>query len=243
MLRVAAGCLAIITVSLVAWAEDNGPLPVTPAPKIRQKLPQTAAYRPTFINAKGEQEQGGTAFVVKANDKLYALTAAHLNDKKEWASLKGASLHTMDDDKLAIKFKKKTVYLGRPFNEPPELKFGKEMVPDVREDFAIWELPEDSKPTVLELAEKDPRVNQWVWVVGQQEGKKLLFYRAKITMVGAGMVSYEQFDKFNPMGFSGGPVVDDQGKVVATMLGNEGKTISFGASVSTIRMRLDGLKK
>lgn len=241
MSRFAANIVFVLAIVPFVAADDTA-LPVTPAPKIRQKLPQTAAYRPAFVT-KGEEEQGGTAFIVKANEKLYALTAAHLNDKKEWSSLKGSALHTMDDDKLAVKLNPKPLYVGRPFNEPPELKLGDKMVADVREDFAIWEVPGTAKVTVLDLAEKDPRVNQWVWVVGQQAGKRLLFYRAKVTTVGAGMVAYEPFDKFNPVGFSGGPVVDDQGKVVATMLGNEGKTISFGASVSTIRTRLEGLKK
>jgi hypothetical protein len=224
-------------------AEDEGPLPVTPAPKIRQKLPKTAAYRPTFITGKGEDVRGGTGFFVKASNKVYALTAAHIHEPAEWGTLKSSSFVTMDE-KVTVKLTPKPAFLGKAFDTLPERKIKGEGVFDGTQDFAIWELPADAKVTVLRLADKEPRQNQWVWVVGQTGTKPLLFYRAKVLKVLGGVFMYQQYDRFDPIGFSGGPVVDAEGRVVGTMLGSDATQRNcFGPTVTAIRARLEALAK
>jgi hypothetical protein len=235
--------VVVACLGLSFGADDEGPLPVTPAPRIRQKLPKTAAYRPTFVTGMGEDVRGGTGFVVKASNKLYALTAAHIHDPAEWGKLKSSSFVTMDE-RNTIKLTPKPAFLGKAFDALPERKVNGEGVFDGTQDFAIWELPADAKVTVLQLAAKEPRQNQWVWVVGQTGTKPLLFYRAKVLKVLGGAFMYQQFDRFDANGFSGAPVVDAEGKVVGTMLGSDAsKRTCFGPTVAAIRARVEELAK
>src|SRR5439155_11653133 len=91
-------------------------------PTVRLKLPQTAAYRPSFKNADGKDEEAGTAFVVQAaSGKKVALTAAHIMEPKEWASLKGVSLLTMSGEKV-VDLPVKPTYLGKGFDQLPPLR-------------------------------------------------------------------------------------------------------------------------
>lgn len=107
------------------------------------------------------------------------------------------------------------------------------------EDFAIWPLPEGAKVTVLELAVDEPKAGDWVWIVGQQGEQPLKFYRARVTQVVSGTMVMTQFDRFDPTGFSGGPVVNAEGKVVGTMLAAENPgNVRQGATVAHIRERL-----
>jgi hypothetical protein len=214
-------------------------LPLTPAPTTRQKLPPTAAYRPTFTYKDGKEETAGTVFVVQApSGKKLAITAAHVLEPKEWAAVRSTTLATMAGKKV-IELPGKPAYVGRAFDQLPELKKGPSPIFNTSEDFAIWILPDGASVTVLELADHEPRVNEWVWIAGQQPGRPLLFYRARVTQVLSGTVSMEQFDKFNPTGFSGGPVLTAEGKVIGTMLaGAPNGNMRQGATLANIRLRI-----
>jgi len=80
----------------------------------------------------------------------------------------------------------------------------------------------------LELADHEPRVNEWVWVRGK--------YRAKVVRVKYGTFIMQQHDRFEPMGMSGGPIFDASGKVIGNIGTKEpdGDLIG-GATVGTIR--------
>jgi hypothetical protein len=211
-------------------------------PTVRLKLPQTAAYRPTFQYTDGKEESAGTAFVIKSPaGKKLAVTAAHILEPKEWAALRTTSLATMAGKKV-VELPGKPAYVGRAFDQLPELRKGAMPILNTSEDFAIWVLPDAAEVTVLELAEQEPKANDWVWVVGQQPGKQLLFYRSKVTQVLGGTMVFDQFDRFNPQGFSGGPVVNAEGKVVGTMLAGAARgNTRQGATVGNIRQRIKEL--
>lgn len=216
-------------------------LPAPPPPTIRLKLPQTAAYRPTFKYADGKEESAGTAFVVQApSGKKVALTAAHVLDPKEWAALRSVTLSTMAGQK-ALDLSGKPAYVGRAFDQLPALRKGAIPIVNTSEDFAIWILPNAANLTVLELADHEPKVNEWVWIAGQPSGKPLLFYRAKVTEIRQGTMLMEQFDRFDPVGFSGGPVLTAEGKVIGTMLAGDQRNMRQGATVGNIRQRIKGL--
>jgi hypothetical protein len=214
-------------------------LPATPPPTARLKLTQTAAYRPTFKYTDGKEESAGTAFVIKSPaGKKLALTAAHVLEPKEWAALSSTTLSTMAGKKV-VEVAGKPAYVGRAFDQLPELRKGAVPILNTSEDFAIWVLPDTADVTVLELADHEPKVNEWVWVVGQQPGKQLLFYRSKVTQVLNGTMLFDQFDRFDPTGFSGGPVVTAEGKVIGTMLaGAQRGNMRQGATVGNIRKRI-----
>jgi hypothetical protein len=216
-------------------------LPATPAPTSRQKLPATAAYRPTFKSAGGKEESAGTAFVIKApSGKKLAVTAAHVLDPKEWAALQSVTLTTMAGKKV-IDLAGKPAYVGRGFDELPELRKGPVPIFNTSEDFALWVAPDGAEVTVLELADHEPKVNEWVWIAGQQPGKPLLFYRSKVTQVLGGTMIMEQHDRFNPQGFSGAPVLTADGKVIGTMLAGDPKgNMRQGATLANIRTRIEG---
>jgi hypothetical protein len=223
----------------VAKETTGDKLPATPPPTIKLKLPQTAAYRPTFKYADGKEDTGGTVFVVKApSGKKVAVTAAHVLEPKEWAMLRSTKLSTMAGKKV-LDLAGKPAYVGRAFDELPPLRKSPVSIYNTSEDFALWVLPDAAELTVLELADREPKVNEWVWIAGQQQGRPLLFYRSKVTDVLNGTMVMEQHDRFNPVGFSGGPVVTAEGKVIGTMLAGDPKgNMRQGATVGNLRKRL-----
>lgn len=232
---------ACLSASLVAAGcggkNDGAILPETPPPTAVAKLPGLAAYRPGLV-VGGTTSDAGTAFVIKApSGRLLALTAAHLLDPGEWATLSSAHLSTMDGGQRVVSFPGKPAFVGRSFDEPDLIEVGTFPIFDTSEDFAVWALPRDAEVPPLELG-TDPQVNQWVWVVGQEAGKPLGFYRAKVTRVRDGSYVAKQHDEFEVMGFSGGPVLDVTGKLVGTTLAAESKGGRVqGATVGTIRQR------
>ena len=214
-------------------------LPSTPppSPKAFRASPRNA-YRPTFVFADGKKASAGTAFIVKApSGKKLAMTAAHVLDPKEWAAVKSVLLSTMQDNPVA-KLVGKPFYVGKGFDELPMLDRSAGIF-DTSEDFAIWNLPEKAALEVLELAEGEPKVNEWVWIIGQEPGNPLLAYRCKVTVVKGGSFLLEATDRHAPRGFSGGPIVNGEGKVVGTMLaGDPAGTSRQGATVGNIRKRI-----
>jgi hypothetical protein len=110
------------------------------------------------------------------------------------------------------------------------------------QDFAIWVLPDTAEVAVLELADHEPKVNEWVWIAGQQPGKPLLFYRSKVTQVLDGTLVMNQYDRFDPQGFSGAPVLTAESKVIGTMLAGDPKgNMRQGATVGNIQQRIKDL--
>jgi hypothetical protein len=219
-------------------SNDGDALPETPPPEGKPAVPADPAFRPGFVFG-GKSASAGTAFVVKApSGKLLALTAAHVLDKPEWAALQSASLSTMSGTRV-VDLPGRPAYVGRSFDELPPVEGGSFPLFDTSEDFVVWVLPGGAAVTPLELADHEPRVNEWVWVVGQESGKPLQFLRAKVTRVKGGTFVMKQHDRFDPKGFSGGPVVTAGGKVIGNMLAADpAGGLLEGATVATIRQRI-----
>jgi S1-C subfamily serine protease len=238
MLRVLVVAVLLAGLTGCGNSNDGEVLPETPPPEGNPKVATEPAFRPVFVLA-GRSASAGTAFVIKApSGKLLALTAAHVLDKPEWASVTSTSLSSMSGGRL-IELQGRPVYVGRSFDELPPVENGSFPVFDTTEDFVVWYLPGGAAITPLDLADHDPRVNEWVWVVGQEPGKPLQFFRAKVTRVKSGAFVMKQHDRFEPKGFSGGPVLTSDGKVIGNMLAADRSSgLLEGATASTIRQRV-----
>ena len=219
---------------------DGDVLPETPPPEAKPALTTEPAYRPGYVLG-GKSVNAGTAFVVKGESgKLLALTAAHVLDANEWGTVQSASLNKMAGSRV-IELPGKPASVGRSFGELPPIENGAFPLFNTSEDLVIWVLPEKTAIVPLEMADHEPSVNEWVWVVGQEAGKQLQFYRAKVTRVKDGTFVMKQHDRCNPHGFSGGAVLNQAGKVIGNMLAADPKgDLMEGATVGTIRKRIAG---
>jgi hypothetical protein len=210
----------------------------TPPPVDKPPLPDTRMYSPTYnFSTGGSPDRVGTAFVVKSRTgKQLVLTAAHVLEPDEWSKLIFAEFFSIPDGHTIRCNRPKHVGTALDRIKPHE-SGGRLPLFNVSKDFAIWEvghvagLPflEGNKQVIpLELADHEPRVNEWVWVRGR--------YRAKVIRVKYGTFIMQQHDKFKPVGMSGGPIYDASGKLIGNLdfMEPEGDLIG-GATVGTIR--------
>jgi S1-C subfamily serine protease len=208
--------------------EANKYVEVPPTPP---KLGQVA-YRPTFTFTKGRPASAGTAFVVKAKsgDK-YLLTAAHLFGPEEWKTVKEVSLATMAGGPVG-KSEGAPRYIGEEMNTNVS-------PPTTEKDLAVWKLAAGDTTVPLPLAERVPNTNR-LWVVGAEVGKpggQKTFECKPQTFYPRGTTIFKQTEPVVLRAFSGGPIINNEGKAVANLLGGgEGQII--GASAEQIRQRL-----
>jgi hypothetical protein len=83
-------------------------------------------------------------------------------------------------------------------------------------------------------------VGEWVWAVGNEAFKPLSnekLYLGQIVDVSNGGYILKQNDRFDPHGFSGGPVINTRGEVIGNVLAGGGAFVS-GATVTVLRQRL-----
>lgn len=207
------------------------PLPqYVEVPPTPPKLPQVA-YRPTFTLAGGKTASAGTAFVVKAKSGAkYLLTAAHLFEPAEWAAVQSVSLATMSGEPV-----------GQSEGRPAFIGVGMDTsgsAPVTDRDVVIWKLAPGDRAEPLPLAQRVPNTNR-VWVVGAEVGKpgQKTFECKPSQFLGGGSTIFTQTRSFQLRAFSGGPIVNNKGEVVASLLGGGDNQI-IGTSVENIRKRL-----
>jgi S1-C subfamily serine protease len=210
--------LAFIT---LAGCQNSGTkpeaAPETPPPEKGPDVSPDAVLRPYFRMPDGTHA-AGTAFVVKDKaGKLYMLTAAHLMDNDaEWGTVKGVILQRMAGGEVA-QVKGRPVFLGKSFTDAG----------DTSKDLVVWPLADGSKAVPLTLAAGEPRLNEWVWAVGQEQGASgpAKMYRCKVTGEQFNGLTLLQHDRFQMRGFSGGAVVNERGEVVGTLLGGQAPAV------------------
>jgi len=203
-------------------------VPETPPPDKAPAFAEPVALRPHF-NTGGRIVPAGTGFVVAdAAGKKYLLTAAHLmDDAKEWGTVQSVALNAMEGGELA-RGTGRPLLIGRSFDES-----------NCGEDLVIWPLADGAKATPVKLAADDPKKNEWLWAVGQEpraSGPQKA-YRCKVTGTTMGGLALVQHDKFEMMGFSGGPLFNANGEVVGSVLGGRGRDMIV-SRVSGIRKKL-----
>ena len=220
---------------------DGETVPETPPPDTRPGVSGERVYGPAFQLANGTSRAGTGFFLAAPSGRAVALTASHVLDKPEWSGVRGVTFAALDGTG-SVPLGAKPDYLGRSFDELSPIESGSFPVFNTSEDFAVWAVPGDGpKPNVLELAAAEPKVNEWVWAAGTEGGRGYALYRAKVTKVKGGTVMMKQHDKFAPRGFSGGPILSADGKVVGTMLAADANSGQMaGATAGTIRKRISG---
>jgi S1-C subfamily serine protease len=178
----------------------------------------------------------GTGFVIEDRDgDHYLLTCAHLIADKDWRNRHSVKMHTMDG-RRQIESLGSSLHVGTAVDLRHPGQGGQF---DMTKDLVIRSVA-GSWIRALPLADANPKVGEWVWAVGCESGgppsnEKL--FRGRVTAVADGGFTFTQHDRFNPRGFSGGPVVNRKGEVVGNLLAGKDQTVS-GATVGAIRRRL-----
>jgi hypothetical protein len=221
-------CFLVALAAVAGCKKKQLAVPATPPPQTSPVVPAVAAVRPAY-ELNGRTVAAGTGFIVadKAG-KCYFLSAAHVMDPlPEWRKIDSVTLAGLSYEPVGTALPSNLVWVGKPFD-----KAGAE------DDLVIWEPTFPTPPAALPLAAEDPKRNEWVWVVGQEAGRRgQRLMRCKVTGTESGGITLEQHDPFKLQGFSGAPVVNAKGEVVAVVLGGRGTT-AICSVVSTVRQRL-----
>jgi hypothetical protein len=196
------------------------------------------SLRPEFAYGAKKTQRTGTAFVVVAKSgEKYLVTASHLYRNDEWPTMRSITLRTMDG-KTVGRCEGVPLYVGKYTEDSPQLKG---LAPDFSDDLMITILPRESTAQTLTLARNNPSRNDPVWVVGCEKKKpgSQNLYPCRVDKVSESEFQYTPIEPFDPWDFSGGPVVNQQGDVIGTLLA--GKTKLTGITVGAIRSRFEEL--
>ena len=231
-------CLAVVAGCDRQPGKQPGPVASPPVAKKYVEVPETpptlesVAYRPEFLIGK-KIASAGTGFVVrsKAGDN-YLLTAAHLLDATEWANVKRVVLRDFKGKEIGTSTDA-PIYVGKGMDSARnETEF----------DLVIFKLAPGGKTVPLKLAAEYPNQNR-LWVVGAEvtsrDGLQKTFELNPASMIpDKNTVLLNKTARFNLQAFSGGPIVDHEGKVVAAFLGGNDQSV-IGSSVANLRRRLE----
>jgi S1-C subfamily serine protease len=193
-------------------------------------------FRLEFFLPKKRARHSGTGFVIEDMFQgKYLLTCAHLIEQEEWYKRDRLQMHTMDG-KVAIETIGSPLFIGTSVDLKRSMPNGR---PDMTHDLVVQAIKAKGlKP--LPMARNDPKVGDWVWAVGCEMNKPSgneRLYPGRVLEVARGGFLFEQYQSFNPHGFSGGPVVNTRGEVVGNVLAGGHKHVG-GATVNSIRTRL-----
>jgi hypothetical protein len=242
------GCLALVVLlgaggtAIYFWFQKTYNTPLPPAPK----LGPAVALRPTIVPREGEVYEAGTAVAVRTapGKAPILLTALHLFGPsggldRQYAP---AELHGLVKELQLKPFGSKNVVAR---TQSALRRKGPTLVEDesrVQFDLAVFSLAPKPTPkmTVLPLAEKNPVMGEWVWLVGdefsdQPQRQRLFAAQVGIVNLNGGLLRLKE--PVELQGFSGGPVVNTKGEVVGILISGS----EAGAIINTaegIRNRL-----
>jgi hypothetical protein len=206
-------------------------------PPLRPSLPwANVVVRLEFINREKSLRHLGTGFVIRDQaKKFYLMTCAHLIEKQEWRDQYRVLLRTMNGQGAAESLGA-SLFVGTSVDLKRRWPNG---WPDMTQDLVIRSVA-DHWARPLPLAAADPEPGEWVWAVGCEALKSPSdekLFAGRIVEVVNGCYILKKYDRFDPHGFSGGPIVNQQGQVVGNVIAG-GHDIIGGATVSTLRQRL-----
>jgi hypothetical protein len=240
------GCGAILLLLVIAggaglaWIRStfNSPMPAAP------RIGRFVALRPLFVPRKGAAFRAGTAVAVrlKPGDQPILLTALHLfgpagglDRDLAPAELDGAIREVL----LLPMGGKKPIAAARGAVRKSGAKLPAEGL-DVKNDLAAFRLAPRARVNALPLAAADPRMGEWVWIVGDtvdHEPETQRMFAGQVMMVSPEGAMVRLKERFSPQAFSGAPVINARAEVVGLLIGGgEGQDVIHPAG--SIRKRL-----
>src|SRR5688572_5030583 len=122
----------------------------------------TVGLRPTY-ELGGRSTTAGTGFVIAdTKGKLYFLSAAHVIDPlQNWRRVDSVTLNSLSNEHVGGALSSNLIWVGKPFDTA-----------GCEDDLVVWEPTFPTPPAALKLAADDPKRNEWVWVVGQEFGRR-----------------------------------------------------------------------
>lgn len=222
------GCLAVLVLlaigsfTIYSWFQRTYNTPVPTAPK----LGPAAALRPTIVLRAGGENDAGTAVAVRIapGKEPILLTALHLFGPDGGLDRRyaPAELEKLVKEIQLKPFGGNTVVArtrGVLRKKGPMLVEGESRI---QFDLAVFSLTPKPKVTVLPLAEKDPKMGEWVWLVGdefksQPQRQRLFPAQVGIVNLNGGWLRLKTPVELS--GFSGAPVVNGKGEVVGILIG------------------------
>ena len=234
--------LVVAVVGVLSWARTTFSSPKPPDPKVGRFV----ALRPTFQMADGKTYSAGTAFAARMSpgSTPLLLTALHLLGTSGGLDRELAPAEL--DRQVRI------IYLLPMGGRQPvgaargALRKTGPTLPqddlDIENDLAAFKLHPRSRVNALPLALRNPRLGEWVWVVGdrydsQPPAQRL--FPARVMSPAPNQMLVRFRDDFEVRGFSGAPLINQRGEVVGVLIGSgAGVRIGLANPVSNIRRLL-----
>jgi hypothetical protein len=213
--------------------------PVAQSPE-EPKLDDSSALRTEFAYGNNKTQVTGTAFAIQSKTgKKYLVSAAHLYKDTEWPTMRKITLRTLAEKQVG-ECLGRPLYVGKCIEDSPALET---LFPDFSEDLMIAEIADNCTAQTLRLATQAPAKGDPVWVVGCETSTpgKQRMYPCSVATVTAKQFAFTPLVPFDPWDFSGGPVVNRRGEVVANLLAGS-KVRLIGTSVQAMRERISSLK-
>lgn len=236
-----AALTVVVVVVAVGWLRNTFAGPKPPDPVVAKNT----ALRPTFILNGREPLQAGTAVLARTRPgaQPVMLTALHLLGE---AGGLEEEVSPAKIDAVVREVRLRPIQGGAPvaLARGGVRKTGAALSgenTDVSQDLAAFRVTRNAGATVLDLATSNPRMGEWVWLVGDEISHKPQTQRlfpARVTIVTdqVGVLNFER--AFELQAFSGAPLVNAKKQVVGLLIGGDGDRTGTFNPVAGIRKRL-----
>ena len=216
-----------------------------PKPPDPVVAPNTA-LRPMFVMRSAKPYGAGTAVAVRLGPGRPAvlLTALHLfgPDAGQKVAIPPSQLNVRVASVILSPFGAfQTVgdAVGSLINRGP---LPDESLQDVSHDVAAFTLDPSSKVAVLPLARRDPRLGDWLWLVGDvynHRPQQQRLFPGRVIYASPRGVRVHFEERFPKRAFSGAPLIDEHGSVAGILIGGSDRDAVINPAGS-IRRRIEG---
>ena len=248
--RMAKGCLTgcavvILLFVLMAggsylWVRNTfKPKPTDP------KIGKYVALRPHFLVREGEPYDAGTASAVrlKPGGVPIMITAQHLfgPDGGMEPAIPPGDLNKKIRGVALVPFggKAPVGMASGSLRKSGEFPNGGD---DLSGDVAAFKLAPKSRVNALDLATANPKLGEWVWLVGDivdHEPQTQTLFPAQVFGASDKRLSVKFPASIRLQAFSGAPLINSQKQVVGILISGAGDVVGFANPATGIRKRLE----